>query len=89
MTLLKIFNGFMSTRWRSNAIILFRFMLMGYKWKVRMVLGGEVYNPFTTHFQTCNNDRSGVENLNFNYLNRVHCGELIKLFSLEEVKQTG
>lgn len=84
MAWLKIFHGFISSRLRSNAII--SIYVNGLQVDgVR----GLVYNHFTTHFQEGNNDRSGVENLNFNYLNRSQCAGLIKLFSLEEVKQMG
>lgn len=47
---------------------------------------GAIFNHFVTQFKASDLSRPGIDNLNFNSLNLAQCGELMKPFSLEEVK---
>lgn len=46
-----------------------------------------VFNHFATHFQSGNFDRPRVDNFSVKILTSALCGDLIKPFSIEEVKQ--
>lgn len=46
-----------------------------------------VYNHFETHFQSSTFVSIGVDNLNFKSISMVDMGDLVKHFSLKEVKK--
>lgn len=67
-------------------MLLFIYQLMGPKWRVLMASEEQFSITFSTQFKASDLNRPGIDNLNFNSLNLAQCGELMKSFSLEEVK---
>jgi len=74
----KFFHGVMSSRSRRNAIQLIQ------------VNGAEVqvFSHFSSHFKVVHIERPGMEDMSFRRLSVMGSNNLIRPFSLEEVKQT-
>jgi len=79
------FHDIMSSRRRTNSIV--SLSVNG-----TVVYGGAdvrslVFNHFSSHFRSVDVERPSVSNLDFKMLKLGQCGELIKPFTVEEVKQ--
>ena len=80
----KFFHGIMSSRRRANSIVSLSVngIVVDGVADVRSV----VFNHFSSHFRSVDMERPSVSNLDFKKLNLGQCGELIKPFTVEEVK---
>lgn len=81
----KFFHDILAARRRGNSIV----KLDDNGSEVQGVenIRGVVFNHFKNHFRSVMVDRLGAENLNFNMIGMFETSELVKPFSLEEVKQ--
>ena len=81
----KFFHSIMSSRRRANSIV--SLTTNGNTIEGVQGIRGLVFNYFSSHFRSVAAERPSIENLNFNMLSVSQCGDLIKPFSVEEVKQ--
>jgi len=81
----KFFNGVMSARRRHNALQVLQVDCV----QIEGVqpIRAAVFSHFSSHFKGVSLDRPGVEDLTFSQLSMVEAGNLIRPFTLDEVKQ--
>lgn len=81
----KFFHGILAARRLGNFIV--KIDVNGSEVEGVESIRGVVFNHFKNHFRSVMVDRLGAENLNFNMIGMFETSELVKPFSLEEVKQ--
>jgi len=81
----KFFNGSMLARRRNNSIQLLQ--VNGVQIEGVQNIRSVVFSHFSSHFHKLEVSQPGVENMRFCQLSMVEAGNLIRPFTLEEVKQ--
>jgi hypothetical protein len=81
----KFFNGIMSSRRRRNAIQMLQ--VNGVQIEGVQNIRATVFNHFSSHFRHIEVEQPRVDNLCFRQLSMTESGNIIRPFTLEEVKQ--